>query len=334
MKELRLKIQKIKLFHNQFLKNTLRGSYMMNKFDLKKAAAAGLCFTIISAGSVCAMPKVISLNETPDVINMRIEQTESNVIGNAQEKGEIRVRINGEYIQLNPAPFIEDNRMLIPLRGVMEKLGAEVEWYAETETVEVHTKDISIELVVGETAAKVIRSAEGVLQEEFIQLEVPSKIVGERTFIPARFVAEALGASVDWDTETNTMIIETEREDDGTKEDEIGESLEEMGNAISPDSIKEMKLYSLEEEEIKTFTKEEIEEIINHLNTSPTYHGAYIAMLAGNHIKIILDNDDMIQLTSFGSVDYVIMSGEVNGQPINYCIMSPEVGSILLSQEN
>ena len=96
----------------------------------------------------------------------------------------------------------------------MEKLGAEVEWVAESKTVKVHTKDVSIELIVGEAQAKVIRNHDGVSNEEIIPLDVPSKIVDQRTFIPGRFVTEALGAKVDWDEPSNTMIIET---DDGMK---------------------------------------------------------------------------------------------------------------------
>ncbi|MGE4283456.1 MAG: stalk domain-containing protein [Clostridia bacterium] len=369
----------------------------------------------------------------------------------------IGIQINGEVLELDAEPFIENNRTLIPLRAVMEKLGAEVEWYAEQKTVKVHTDDISIELVIGEATAKVIRNKDGISNEEIIQLDVPSNIVGNRTFIPGRFVAEALEATVEWDEASNTMIVHTESKDDsisveriidfekverklieendslskwyqdnskqegiynlidgewiyvlvsagekptggysakidsitevtpGTAyvyavlnspdknsfvtqaltypnavarfhkgdikqlqgdladaqqdvdnaiKDNIGESLKEMGKAISIDSIKEMKLYSLMQEEIKTFSTEEIKELINHLNTSPTYNGAYIEMLAGNNIKIALNDGSSIQLTSFGSKDYVIMSGEVNGEHKTYCIVSPEIGSILLSQKN
>jgi len=279
----------------------------MNKSGLKKIATIGLCCSMIFTGSILAV---------------------------SQENNGIRVQVNGEVVSLSPEPFIENNRTLIPLRGIMEKLGAEVEWVAESETVKVHTKDVRIELVIGETTAKVIRSQDGVSNEEIIPLDVPSKIVDGRTFIPGRFVTEALGAQVDWDAASNTVIIKTGAQEENVIQDEIGESLEEMGKAISAESIKEMKLYSLTEEEIKTFTEEEIKEIVTHLNTSPTYHGFYIAMLAGNHIKMFFNNGDSIQLTSFGSKDYVVMSGEMNGEPMNYCIMSSEVGSILLGQED
>ncbi|MBE6043173.1 copper amine oxidase N-terminal domain-containing protein [Clostridium sporogenes] len=65
----------------------------------------------------------------------------------------VRVKVNGEFLQLDVDPFIENNRTLIPLRGVMESLGAEVKWNQEEQKVEVYTEDVTIELVIGEDTA-------------------------------------------------------------------------------------------------------------------------------------------------------------------------------------
>lgn len=85
-------------------------------------------------------------------------------------------------------------------------------------------------------------------------------------------------------------------------------------------------------EEIKTFTSGEVKELIGHLNTGSTYNGAYITLLTGNSIKITFENNDTLQLTSYGFEDHVILSGEINKEFMSYCIVSPEVGKILLSQ--
>lgn len=42
-----------------------------------------------------------------------------------------------------------------------------------------------------------------------IQPDVPPQIIGGRTMVPLRAVAEALGANVEWDGNTNTVIITT-----------------------------------------------------------------------------------------------------------------------------
>lgn len=341
----------------------------------------------------------------------------------------ISINVNGNFIPLDANPFIENDRTLIPLRAVMEALGAEVEWDAENEAVRVYTEEISIELYIGQEAAKVIRNINETTEEKDVILDAAAKIVNDRTFVPVRFIAESLGAKVGWEETRRMVIIETATEeadeyafdirgivtevtlDDnngivsilvegssskdaaydsaivkideetiiyesnttevisadyisegkivevvfdgpvaesypvqarakeirvyennlGPIEEEIGESLEEMGKAIAVEKVKEMTMYSLMGEEVKTFTQEEIEELVHSLNTSPTYTGAYILMLAGNSITITLEDDSTIQLTSFGSEDHVVMAGEVNGEHMSYCIMSSKVGSILLS---
>ncbi|ABR47689.1 hypothetical protein Amet_1495 [Alkaliphilus metalliredigens QYMF] len=60
-------------------------------------------------------------------------------------------------------------------------------------------------------------------------------------------------------------------------------------------------------EEIKAFTMDEMKEIINEINTSPTYDGAYQTMLAGNNIKMELEDEGSIQLISYGFEDHVII---------------------------
>lgn len=125
----------------------------------------------------------------------------------------IGIRLNGQMLSFDVDPFIENNRTLVPLRGVMEGLGADVEWYQETATVKVHTQDVSIELVIGENTAKTIKTVDGVPSEETVELDVAARLVNDRTFVPVRFVSEALGAHVDWDDNLRIVIIETEAKD-------------------------------------------------------------------------------------------------------------------------
>jgi hypothetical protein len=56
-------------------------------------------------------------------------------------------------------------------------------------------------------------------------------------------------------------------------------------------------------------------------------------MLAGNSIKITLEEDSELTLTSYGYEEHVIVSGEVDGVRYSYCVVSPEVGGILLDVE-
>lgn len=134
----------------------------------------------------------------------------------------VGVKLNGEMLSFDAEPFIENDRVLIPLRGVMEELGAEVEWDGQTRTVSVAAEGVSIQLVIGENTAKVVKTVDGIPAEETVELDVAAKLVNDRTFVPVRFVSETLGANVDWDNDLRIVILETGVQDDeeGTEEEE------------------------------------------------------------------------------------------------------------------
>lgn len=91
----------------------------------------------------------------------------------------------------------------MPVRALLEALGAEVKWDGTTGTVEVVKGDTTVGLTVGSRVATVTR--EGVTQVH--HLDVVPKITQGRTFIPARFVATALGAEVSWDPSLRVVKI-------------------------------------------------------------------------------------------------------------------------------
>ena len=115
---------------------------------------------------------------------------------------EIKVIVNGTAVAFDQPPIIENGRTLVPLRAIFEALGAEVEWEQSTQTVTAVRGDVTITLQIGSNILK--RNGES------IELDVPAKIVGGRTLVPARAVAESFGAEVGWDAKTRTVTI-TER---------------------------------------------------------------------------------------------------------------------------
>ncbi|MCL2837729.1 MAG: copper amine oxidase N-terminal domain-containing protein, partial [Oscillospiraceae bacterium] len=44
---------------------------------------------------------------------------------------------------------------------------------------------------------------------DIVDLDVPAMIYNDRTLVPLRFIAEASGANVEWDEDTQTVIINT-----------------------------------------------------------------------------------------------------------------------------
>ena len=108
------------------------------------------------------------------------------------KKGDIiTVMYNGEKINFDQIPVIENGRTLVPLRAIFEKIGATVDWNGDTQTVTATKDDTSVSLTINNTVA--------IKNGEEITLDVPAKIIGGRTLVPVRFVSDCFGVAVEWD---------------------------------------------------------------------------------------------------------------------------------------
>jgi len=116
----------------------------------------------------------------------------------------VKIKINGVPIPLDVAPKIFKGRTMIPVRAVMEKLGAAVRWDAESKTVEVTKDGVNISLSINQQTA--------IVNGEEVPLDSAATIVDGRTLIPVRFVSESLGATVFWEENTKTVVIEKANE--------------------------------------------------------------------------------------------------------------------------
>lgn len=103
----------------------------------------------------------------------------------------IQVLLQGSQIQFDAEPFVENNRTLVPLRALSERLGFTVGWVEAEQKITLSKGSDSVVLWVGKTEATV--------NGRSFTLEVAPKIQGDRTFVPLRFISEHLGASVYWD---------------------------------------------------------------------------------------------------------------------------------------
>lgn len=115
------------------------------------------------------------------------------------------VTVNGAKLEFtdNVTPFIdeESERTLVPMRDIFEAVGAVVQWDESTQTV-IAVKDSSfVTLQIG--------SEKAFVNSEEKQLDVKALIKDDRTFVPLRFVSEALGAEVEWDNDNYTVVIKT-----------------------------------------------------------------------------------------------------------------------------
>lgn len=103
---------------------------------------------------------------------------------------DIQVVCNDMRISFDTPPIIENGRTLVPLRAIFEKIGAKVQWDGENRIVTATKGNDTITLQIGSN--KLYKNG----NEK--NIDVPAKIVDERTLVPARAVAEAFDCKVDW----------------------------------------------------------------------------------------------------------------------------------------
>lgn len=103
-------------------------------------------------------------------------------------------------VKFDTPPVIKEGRTLIPVRAISEGMGAEVGWNAEDKIVTITKGDKVI--VFNLTENKVF------VDEVEIIIDVPAKVMNNRTMVPLRFIAEQLGLNVEYDEEMQTIVIE------------------------------------------------------------------------------------------------------------------------------
>lgn len=114
----------------------------------------------------------------------------------------LRVFIDGEEKFFTPAPAIINSSTLVPMRAFFQALGASVGWDGTTRTVTSVKGNITVKLTINSKDALVNGQVRG--------LSVPAQIIGQSTFIPLRFVGEALGAKVGYANRTITITSAVE----------------------------------------------------------------------------------------------------------------------------
>jgi hypothetical protein len=111
------------------------------------------------------------------------------------------VTIDGQPLYLNPGPIERAGRVFVPLRGIFERLGATVVYSAGAINA---TKG-------GTTVSLRIGSTEATVNGQQQTLDVAPFIVGASTYVPLRFIAQSLGAQVNWNNATSVVSIVTGR---------------------------------------------------------------------------------------------------------------------------
>ncbi len=106
-------------------------------------------------------------------------------------------------VKMDVAPFVENGRTFVPVRFLSNALGVKNEnifWFGNTGQIKLQEPGFNVvELTVGVPEVK----SNGV---PVSGVDVAPMIRDSRTFLPARFVANALGYDVDWDASLGLVV--------------------------------------------------------------------------------------------------------------------------------
>jgi hypothetical protein len=114
----------------------------------------------------------------------------------------LTIQLDGKNVATDVAPYIDANsRTMVPVRFISEALGAEVGWDANSQTVTVTKGPTVIKLTIG--------SRQIITNGIATTMDTAAIVKDGRTFVPVRYIAEALGLTVSWDGATKTVFLTT-----------------------------------------------------------------------------------------------------------------------------
>lgn len=121
----------------------------------------------------------------------------------------VLVQLNGQPLALSEAPQIVSGRAFLPFRSVFTALGfsdEDISFQAETRQISAVNGQLTVSMVLGENRITVVRDGErSVIETDAAAFIDPEQ---NRAYVPARFVAEAAGLRLGWDSRTSTVILD------------------------------------------------------------------------------------------------------------------------------
>ena len=126
--------------------------------------------------------------ETEDEKTLMLTLGENRIVSDSDSGTEIDV-----------APCIIDEKVMLPFRAVFEALGAVISWDAETRTVFAVKNDVVFVLQIGQSVIYV--------NSDKVELDAPTVIVNDRTLISSDAVSKACGSNVEYNEAEGTITI-------------------------------------------------------------------------------------------------------------------------------
>lgn len=151
---------------------------------------------------------------------------------------DIKITLDGNILKTDVAPFIKDNRTLVPIRFISEALNYDIKWNEEKQLVTIKNTDQQIDLT--------INSKNVLVNNTKTTTDVAPAIYNNRTYVPIRFISETFGINVNWNDKTSTVILESNSNSNLSKEEQDYLKNREIYRVNIEKELSELKSYFFE----------------------------------------------------------------------------------------
>lgn len=137
---------------------------------------------------------------------------------NARSEKKMTLVINNKVFERDF--IVKNDRIHIPLRLVSENLGADVNWKSDTSEVEILNK--------GKKIVFYINSNEYRIDNMVYTIDSAPFILKDTTYVPARALANAMGANLEWNEEKFYCAIDNSYEKDPTRDVDLSKDAKDL----------------------------------------------------------------------------------------------------------
>ncbi|MCE5223257.1 DUF5050 domain-containing protein [bacterium] len=146
--------------------------------------------------------------------------------------------VDTEPVTLDTPPLIYKGRAMVPVRFIAEAFGADVFFDAAEQEIDIAFGAVYISLWVNKTWARIEVTENGQRNNKIVTLDAPPIIRNGRTLVPVRFIAEAFGATIDWDGKekkiTITLLVDSQGGNPPPPpEEEVNQRGNSVGNIVN-----------------------------------------------------------------------------------------------------
>ena len=130
------------------------------------------------------------------------------VVAQAQSGPAPQITVNGQVLRTESGAFMQNGRVLVPMRDIFESLGAQVNYNNLSREIAAQRGTTIVRMTLGSSQASVNNVP--------VMLQSAAQAFGGRTYVPLRFVSEAMGATVNYNGAQQIVSIVGQDAGNGT----------------------------------------------------------------------------------------------------------------------